>query len=88
MMEVIRSTFPIDDAPVASGLQCPLCSSALKQDPWWLSPHWICEQGHSYSNVRVLTDELRERGWLTRETELALVEASAVSSHVAVRASW
>ena len=85
MMEVIRSTFPIDEAPAASGLlRCPLCSGALKQDPWWLSPHWICEQGHSYSNVRVLTDELRERGWLTRETELALVEASSVASRVAV----
>jgi hypothetical protein len=84
MMEVVRSTYPIDEAPVAAGLRCPLCSGALKQDPWWLSPHWICEQGHSYSNVRVLTDELRERGWLTREAELALVEASGVAARVAV----
>lgn len=84
MMQAVRSTFPTDEAPAATRLRCPLCSGALKQDPWWLSPHWICEQGHSYSNVRVLTDELRERGWLTREAELALVEASVAATYAAV----
>jgi hypothetical protein len=40
---------------------CPLCGGALHIDPWWLSPHWICQNGHSYSNMRVLEAELRER---------------------------
>lgn len=51
----------------AERLRCPLCGNPLQQDPWWLSPHWICEEGHSYSNIRVLTAELRERGWLPEE---------------------
>jgi hypothetical protein len=83
------TTFPLDRAATASErLRCPLCTGSLKQDPWWLSPHWICEQGHSYSNVRVLTDELRERGWLTREAELALVHAAGTSSGGAATARW
>jgi hypothetical protein len=36
----------------------------LAVDYCWVSPHWICDNGHSYSNVRVLIAELEERGWL------------------------
>ncbi len=41
-------------------LSCPLCGGALRLDSWWISPHWLCSSGHSYSNVRVLDAELRE----------------------------
>lgn len=44
--------------------RCPLCSMTLAVDYCWVSPHWICDNGHSYSNVRVLIAELEERGWL------------------------
>jgi hypothetical protein len=39
----------------------------LVVDQCWLSPHWLCPSGHSYSNLRVLIAELRERGWLPDE---------------------
>jgi hypothetical protein len=45
-------------------LRCPLCGKALAVDYCWISPHWICANGHSYSNIRVLMAELDERGWL------------------------
>lgn len=45
-------------------LRCPVCSNMLVVDQCWLSPHWLCSSGHSYSNLRVLIAELRERGWL------------------------
>jgi len=44
----------------AEPLSCPLCGGALRLDSWWISPHWLCSSGHSYSNVRVLDAELRE----------------------------
>ena len=53
-----------ETAPLPDALRCPLCGKALAQDPLWTSPHWLCPAGHSYSNVRVLLAELRERGWL------------------------
>lgn len=85
MLDTLPTSFPLArTAPAPEQLRCPLCTSTLTQDPWWLSPHWICEQGHSYSNVRVLSDELRARGWLTREAELTLVQAVTTSHHVAV----
>ena len=43
----------------AEPLSCPLCGGALRLDSWWISPHWLCSSGHSYSNVRVLDAELR-----------------------------
>lgn len=46
-------------------VRCPLCGTTLAIDYCWVSPHWICTNGHSYSNVRVLITELAERGWLT-----------------------
>lgn len=42
-------------------LHCPLCAGRLSRDPLWLSCHWLCENGHSYSNVEVLIAELHER---------------------------
>ncbi|HEY7293553.1 MAG TPA: hypothetical protein VH916_00875, partial [Dehalococcoidia bacterium] len=42
-------------------LPCPLCGGALRLDSWWISPHWLCGAGHSYSNLRVLDAELREQ---------------------------
>ena len=75
MIDVNRSSFPVADTPgVARQLHCPLCGNLLQQDPWWISPHWICAQGHSYSNIRVLTAELRERGWLPDDLALAVPE--------------
>ena len=50
-------------------LRCPLCGDRLSPDPGWISPHWLCPQGHSYSNLQVLLAELRERGWLPEDTE-------------------
>jgi hypothetical protein len=75
VIDLRRSTFPLTDTPALAGrLRCPLCGNSLTQDPWWLSPHWICAQGHSYSNIRVLTAELKERGWLSEELALAAAE--------------
>lgn len=58
----------IDTAPTSmpnsSALRCPLCGSLLARDDLWTSPHWLCPEGHSYSNIRVLLAELAERGWL------------------------
>ena len=45
-------------------LRCPLCGGPLARDLLWVSPHWLCDRGHSYSNERVLVAELDERGWL------------------------
>ncbi len=42
-------------------LTCPICCGALRLDSWWISPHWLCASGHSYSNLRVLDAELREQ---------------------------
>lgn len=57
-------------------LSCPLCGGALRLDSWWISPHWLCNSGHSYSNVRVLDAELREPyvavGIASRETSNAV----------------
>jgi hypothetical protein len=73
VIDVSRSTFPLAESLVPAGrLRCPLCGNPLQQDPWWLSPHWICAEGHSYSNIRVLTAELRERGWLPEDMSLAV----------------
>lgn len=55
-------------APVA--LRCPLCGDRLTVDLCWVSPHWLCPNGHSYSNTRALMAELDERGWLTDTTLL------------------
>jgi hypothetical protein len=75
VIDVSRSTFPLAETLVsAARLRCPLCGNSLQQDPWWLSPHWICAEGHSYSNIRVLTAELRERGWLSESMSLAIPE--------------
>jgi len=42
-------------------LFCPLCGGVLQLDSWWLSPHWLCPKGHSYSNILVLDAELQQR---------------------------
>ena len=47
---------------LAPRLSCPLCGEPLQRDPFWSSPHWLCPNTHSYSNVRVLLAELHERG--------------------------
>lgn len=44
-------------------LRCPLCGERLGRDLLWQSPHWLCPNAHSYSNVRALIAELRECGW-------------------------
>jgi hypothetical protein len=46
-------------------LLCPVCGNGLTVDPCWVSPHWLCSSGHTYSNLRVLVAELYERGWLS-----------------------
>ena len=40
-------------------LHCPLCGGTLRLDSWWHSPHWLCTSNHSYSNLRVLDEELQ-----------------------------
>jgi hypothetical protein len=55
---------PDDILRIGQPLRCPICGDRLDPDPWWRSAHWICPENHSYSNVRVLIAELRERGWL------------------------
>lgn len=61
---------------LAEPLSCPLCGGALRLDSWWISPHWLCASGHSYSNIRVLDAELREPhipvGATSRETSNAV----------------
>jgi hypothetical protein len=54
----------------SQALRCPICGGRLAQDLWWRSLHWLCPQGHSYSNVRALIAELRERGWLPESYSL------------------
>ncbi len=51
-------------------LRCPICGNRLTQGLWWRSLHWLCPQGHSYSNMRALIAELRERGWLPESYSL------------------
>jgi hypothetical protein len=51
------------EPPLPDELPCPLCGGTLRRDPLWPSPHWICPNAHSYSNVHVLLAELAERGW-------------------------
>ncbi len=50
-------------AHVAPGgaLHCPLCDGALLLDSWRVSPLWLCQAGHSYSNAQVLRAEMRGR---------------------------
>lgn len=64
MFDMNDSNRTLPEALPVGPLRCPLCEERLSLDPWWLSPHWLCPSGHSYSNVRVLIAELRERGWL------------------------
>jgi hypothetical protein len=60
MIERARPMARIANAPLNCGpLSCPLCGGVLQLDSWWLSPHWLCTQGHSYSNVLVLDAELQ-----------------------------
>ena len=49
-----------------TGLRCPLCGKELARDPLWASPHWLCPNGHSYSNLEVLQAALRERAMTER----------------------
>lgn len=51
-----------------AALRCPICGNALTVDFCWVSPHWICAEGHTYSNISVLVAELDERGWLPGHT--------------------
>ena len=44
----------------AGRLHCPLCGAELKLDPLWPTHHWLCANGHSYSNARALLAELAE----------------------------
>lgn len=53
-----------DMVPADTPLKCPLCRQPLRQDSWWQTEHWICENDHSYSNPRVLVQEMREHGLL------------------------
>ena len=39
-------------------LRCPLCGGPLNLDSLWVSPHWLCPRGHSYSNTDALVAEL------------------------------
>jgi hypothetical protein len=59
---------PDDILRIGQHLRCPVCENTLVVDVWWSSPHWICTENHSYSNVRVLIAELRERGWLPEQS--------------------
>lgn len=68
---------PSNESPPPGPLRCPLCGNALSLDPWWSSPHWLCPAGHSYSNMRVLFDELRERGWLPADHHLSGYNAAS-----------
>jgi hypothetical protein len=43
---------------------CPRCGLALVRDRLWSRPYFVDDAGHAYSNMRVLIEELRERGWL------------------------
>lgn len=54
--------------------RCPLCGQHLSVDACWATPHWLCPNGHGYSNPRTLLLELEERGWLM-SAPLAAVSA-------------
>ena len=43
---------------------CPRCRRTLRRDPLWSRPYFIDDASHTYSNIRVLVEELREQGWL------------------------
>ncbi len=59
-------------AGVLSGpLPCPLCDRPLQRDDLWISPHWLCPKGHSYSNQDILIAELRERGLIPSDAREA-----------------
>ena len=53
---------------------CPLCGSILRRDRLWSRPYFVDEHQHGYSNVRVLIQELHERGRLPA-TVAALMSA-------------
>lgn len=61
------AVLPLEAPSLPRVLRCPLCGNRLTLDPLWTSPHWLCAEGHSYSNVQVLLAELAERGWLPEE---------------------
>ena len=50
-------------AALPAELPCPLCDTPLRRDQFWRSPHWVCANAHSYSNVQVLLADLADRGW-------------------------
>jgi hypothetical protein len=70
VIEIKDPPRPFHTQATQVALRCPLCGNPLSRDPWWVSPHWLCTEGHSYSNVGVLTAELRERGWLADDQEI------------------
>jgi len=49
---------------LGADLLCPRCGRALERDPLWSRPYFVDDEGHAYSNMRVLVAELRERGWM------------------------
>lgn len=53
-------------------LNCPLCHNALIPDALWLTPHWLCARGHSYSNVRALIAELADATAAERPAQRAI----------------
>ncbi|HLZ72116.1 MAG TPA: hypothetical protein VKV26_19595 [Dehalococcoidia bacterium] len=62
MLERVQPRTLLRDSPTfGEPLTCPVCSAALRLDSWWISPHWLCASGHSYSNLNVLAAELREQ---------------------------
>jgi hypothetical protein len=49
---------------LGSELVCPRCGLPMRRDTLWSRPYFVDDENHAYSNVRVLVEELRERGWL------------------------
>ena len=41
-----------------------MTASRVQTQSNWSRPYFVDDENHAYSNVRVLVEELRERGWL------------------------
>lgn len=40
--------------------RCPQCGAPLVRDPLWSHPYFVDDQGHSFSNLRVLVEEMQQ----------------------------
>ena len=49
---------------LGSEILCPRCGRILQRDPLWARPHFLDDRGHSYSNMQVLVQDLRQQGLL------------------------